>query len=220
VVSNVAHVKERLATLPDPDGTRRVDLEEPLAEAEEGARRVRDIVRQLRAFARADEEAGPVDPGRALRAALAMAQNELRHRARVSTDLAATPPVLASENRLIQVFVNLLVNAAQAIPEGSSDQNEIRVGLFPLGDEVVAEIADTGSGMSAETRARIFEPFFTTKSPGVGTGLGLAISHSIVTQLGGRIEVASAPGAGSVFRVVLPVARGGGAGSATPPAAP
>jgi PAS domain S-box-containing protein len=210
VVSNLAHVKDPLATLPDPDGTLRADVIEPLAEAEEGARRVRDIVRQLRAFARADEAPGPVDPGRALRSALAMAQNELRHRARVSTDLAATAPVLASENRLTQVFVNLLVNAAQAIPEGASDRNEVRVALFPRGDEVVAEIADTGAGMPAETRARIFEPFFTTRAPGGGSGLGLAISHSIVTKLGGRIEVVSTPGEGSVFRVILPAVPGAG----------
>ena len=82
---------------------------------------------------------------------------------------------------------------------------------------MVAEIADTGAGMPAETRARIFEPFFTTKAPGGGSGLGLAISHSIVTRLGGRIEVVSTPGAGSVFRVILPAAPGAGA-SGEPPA--
>jgi two-component system NtrC family sensor kinase len=148
-----------------------------------------------------------VDPGRALRSALAMAQNELRPRARVATDLAVVPAVHADEHRLVQVFVNLLVNAGQSIPEGNSERHEVRVALFPRGGEVVAEISDTGAGMSPEARARIFEPFYTTKEPGTGTGLGLAISHSIVTGLGGRIEVESAPGAGSRFRVVLPAAR-------------
>jgi signal transduction histidine kinase len=151
-----------------------------------------------------------VDPGRAIRAALAMAQNELRHRARVATELALTPAVVANENRLTQVFVNLLVNAGQAIPEGNVEGHEVRVTLFPRGGEVVAEISDTGAGMSAETRARIFEPFFTTKAPGGGTGLGLAISHSIVTGLGGRIEVESMPGAGTRFRVILPAAASPG----------
>jgi signal transduction histidine kinase len=208
VVSNLAHVREQLEKRPELHGAQRADVLEPLLDAEDGARRVRDVVLQLRAFARLEEAAGPVDPGRALRVALAMAQDELRHRARVATDLALTPAVLASEPRLTQVFASLLVNAAQAIPEGDAERHEVRVVLFPRGAEVVAEISDTGAGMSAETRARLFEPFFTTKAPGRGTGLGLAISHSIVTGLGGRIEVESTPGAGSRFRVVLPAARG------------
>jgi CheY-like chemotaxis protein len=119
-----------------------------------------------------------------------------------------TPAVIASESRLGQVFLNLLVNAAQALPDGSAEQHEIHVTLSSRGEEVVLEIADTGQGMSAATRARVFEPFFTTRGPGAGSGLGLAIAHSIVTRLGGRIEVESTPGEGSLFRVVLPAARG------------
>jgi PAS domain S-box-containing protein len=131
IAANVAHVRDRLAAI---DGEAsgdalRAETLDPLAEAEEGARRVRDIVRQLRAFARPDEQVGPVDPGRALRAALAMAQNEIRHRARIVADIAATPSVTGSENRLVQVFVNLLVNAAQAIPDGRAAGTEVRVVL-------------------------------------------------------------------------------------------
>jgi PAS domain S-box-containing protein len=217
VVSNLAHLEARLAGLPDPDGSLRADVLEPLAEAEDGARRVRDIVRQLGAFARAEESPGPVDPGRALRAAIAMAANEVRHRARLVTDLSATPPVIASEGRLTQVFLNLLVNAAQAIPDGGAGRHQVRAVLAVHGDEVVVEIADTGLGMSEATRARIFEPFFTTRAMGAGTGLGLAISHAIVSRMGGRIEVESTEGLGSAFRVVLPVARGVAAPSAARP---
>jgi PAS domain S-box-containing protein len=207
VVSNLAHLTNHLSRIPDRDGSLRAEVLEPLAEAEDGARRVRDIVRQLGAFARADEGSGPVDPARVLRGALAVAGNEVRHRARIVTAIEPTPPVVASESRLGQVFLNLLVNAAQAIPDGSAEQHEIRVTLSGRGADVVLEVADTGNGMSAETRARIFEPFFTTRAPG-GSGLGLAIAHSIVTRLGGRIEVESSPGEGSVFRVVLPAASG------------
>jgi PAS domain S-box-containing protein len=208
VVSNLAHLTNYLSAVPDRDGSVRAEVLEPLAEAEDGARRVRDIVRQLGAFARADEASGPVDPGRVLRGALAMAGNEVRHRARIVTDLAATPAVIASEGRLGQVFVALLVNAAQAIPEGRAERHEIRVTLAARGDDVVVEIADTGQGMSVATRSRIFEPFFTTRAPGSGSGLGLAIAHSVVTRLGGRIDVESTQGQGSLFRVTLPAARG------------
>jgi PAS domain S-box-containing protein len=209
VVANIAHVRDRIGALvrDAPPEVVRSDVLDPLAEAEDGARRVRDIVRQLRAFAHPEEQVGHLQPARALHAALAMAQHEIRHRARLLEDVAPTPPVMGNENRLVQVFVNLLVNAAQAIPEGNAAAHEVRVSLRPRGDEVVAQIADTGAGMSAETRARVFEPFFTTKGPGSGVGLGLAISHSIVTGLGGRIEVESEPGRGSLFRVILPVAR-------------
>jgi PAS domain S-box-containing protein len=222
VVANVAHVRDRAAALApgvDPAELRH-EVIDPLAEAEEGARRVRDIVRQLRAFAGPDAQVGPVDPARALRAALSMAQNEIRQRARAVTEIAETPPVLGLENRLTQVFLNLLVNAAQAIPEGRGGTNEVRATLRAEGDSVVAEVSDTGAGMTAETRARVFEPFFTTKGPGSGVGLGLAISHSIVVGMGGRIEVESEPGAGSRFRVVLPVVPAAAVRDAAPAPAP
>jgi signal transduction histidine kinase len=227
VIANVAHARERAAGLADEGAggaSLRAEVVEPLGDAEEGARRVREIVRQLRAFARPDEEVGAVDAARALRSALAMAQNEIRQRARAVADVAETAPVLGSENRLTQVFLNLLVNAAQAIPEGEAARHEVRATLRVAGDQVVAEVSDTGAGMTAETRARVFEPFFTTKAPGAGTGLGLAISHSIVAGMAGRIEVESEPGAGSRFRVILPLARGVPAtasqAASTPEAAP
>jgi signal transduction histidine kinase len=104
--------------------------------------------------------------------------------------------------------LNLIVNAAQAIPEGTADNNEIRVStvLDPDG-RVVVEIKDTGPGMSAEVLKRLFTPFFTTKPIGVGTGLGLSICHRLVTSLGGAITVQSVVGHGSTFRIHLLAAQ-------------
>jgi CheY-like chemotaxis protein/two-component sensor histidine kinase len=184
-------------------------LSHALAEAYDGAERVRGIVRALATFGRGDEETvGAVDVHRALEAAIRIAENKIRYRARLVTRYDATPLVRGSELRLVQVFVNLLVNAADAIPEGNVDHHEIRVRTKNgSGDRVVVEVSDTGAGISPEIRARIFDPFFTTKSVGLGTGLGLAISHGIVTALGGEISVESAPGDGATFRVALLAAR-------------
>jgi CheY-like chemotaxis protein len=110
-----------------------------------------------------------------------------------------------SEYRLGQLFVNLLLNAAQAIHEGSAQANEIRVSAHADDRGIVVEVQDSGEGMAQETRARLFEPFFTTKPGGVGTGLGLSICQSVVIEHGGTIEVQSEPGRGSLFRVILPV---------------
>jgi signal transduction histidine kinase len=107
--------------------------------------------------------------------------------------------------RLSQVFLNLLMNAAQALPDDGSDAHQIRVSLAVGPDgEAVVEVQDTGSGIAPENLPRIFEPFFTTKPVGVGSGLGLSISRNIVQSHGGDITVASAPGRGATFRVVLP----------------
>jgi CheY-like chemotaxis protein len=116
-------------------------------------------------------------------------------------------PVLGDEGRLGQVFLNLLLNAAQSIPEGAAESNEIRVTTRPDPDGGARiEVSDTGVGIDAQHLARIFDPFFTTKELGVGTGLGLSICHGVVTDLGGRIDVESVPGRGTTFRVILPCA--------------
>jgi CheY-like chemotaxis protein len=179
-----------------------------LGEARDGSVRVREIVRDLRTFSRAESGAKErVDPRSLLQAAIGLAQNEIRHRARLEVDVGEVPVVLGPERRLVQVFVNLLVNAAQAIPEGRADQEVVRatVDTAPDGRARIA-ISDSGSGIAPEVRARIFDPFFTTKPVGVGTGLGLAICHGIVSALGGEIHVESTPGRGSTFRVLLPPA--------------
>jgi CheY-like chemotaxis protein len=129
-------------------------------------------------------------------------------------DAQPVPQVVANRQRIEQVLVNLLVNAAQAIPEGAAEANAITVRIRPAGAGALVEVQDTGAGMPPEVRARIFEPFFTTKPFGTGTGLGLSICHGIVAELGGRIEVESEEGRGSTFRVVLPA---GGEPTPEPP---
>jgi PAS domain S-box-containing protein len=181
---------------------------EALDAAREGTDRVRHIVRDLKTFSRSDDvKRGPVDVRAVIESSLNMAWNEIRHRARLVKNYTEVERVDANASRLGQVFLNLIVNAAQAIPEGAVDKNEIRVAVTPGGaDDVVVAVSDTGSGMTPEVQARIFDPFFTTKPVGVGTGLGLSICHSIVAELGGDITVASAPGRGTTFSVRLPVA--------------
>ena len=180
-----------------------------LREARDGGIRVREIVRDLKTFSRGYEDAkDPVDVRRVLQSALALAANELRHRAQLEIALSPAPPVLASEHRLGQVFLNLLINAAQAIPEGRAGEHRIRAATGAAADgRALVEIADTGSGIPPDVLPRIFDPFFTTKPVGVGTGLGLAICHSIVAALGGEITVETQVGRGTAFRVLLPSAE-------------
>jgi PAS domain S-box-containing protein len=180
-------------------------LEERLRDARAGAERVRTIVRELKAFARVDElPVHPIDVRTSLDAAATMARNEIRHRAKLVLDVEPSLRVSADDGRLGQVFLNLLLNAAHAIAEGDSNANEIRVVARRDGDSVRIEVRDTGAGIAADALPKIFEPFFTTKSAGGGTGLGLAICHAIVTALGGRIEIESVVGRGTVARVSLP----------------
>jgi PAS domain S-box-containing protein len=185
-------------------------LEEELSDAREATGRVRDIVQDLKVFSRQEEDQlGPVDVQRIIDSSLRMARNEIRHRAQVVKDYAPVPPVLANESRLGQVFLNLVVNAAQAIPEGHADANEIRVRIrsAEAGGAVLVEVADTGPGIPPQTLSKLFTPFFTTKPAGVGTGLGLAICQRIVTGFGGEITVRPAPGGGAIFAVKIPTAE-------------
>ncbi len=179
-------------------------------EARQGAERIRRIVRGLKTFSRAEEERRTVIELRpVLELSVDMAFNEIRHRARLVKDYGPTPPVEADDSRLGQVFINLLVNAAQAIPEGDGETNEIRIvtSTDPSGNAVV-EVRDTGPGIPEESLDRIFDPFFTTKPIGVGTGLGLPICHNIVRSMGGQITVANREEGGAVLRVTLPPASG------------
>jgi PAS domain S-box-containing protein len=184
------------------------EIGEMLEIAREGADRVRTIVRDLKTFSRADEERrGPVDVHRVLDASINMAWNEIRHSARLVRDYGEVPLVQANEARLGQVFLNLLVNAAQAIPTGHANDNEIvvRTSTTETG-EVRVEITDTGQGIADDALPRIFDPFYTTKPEGVGTGLGLWISQGIVAALGGAIHVESRTAApsGTRFEIVVP----------------
>jgi two-component system NtrC family sensor kinase len=141
-------------------------------------------------------------------AAVKIAAHEIRRRARLVEELGDVPPVLGNASRLGQVFLNLLINAAQAIPEGHVEQNEIRItARQETPTHVVVEFRDTGCGIPPENLERIFDPFFTTKPVGEGTGLGLSLVHSILTALGGSITVQSQVDRGTTFRVSLPAAK-------------
>jgi two-component system cell cycle sensor histidine kinase/response regulator CckA len=182
------------------------DVRDLLADGRVGAERVSRVVRNLQSLVRRQEEPHrPVELGKVIESAITLAWNQIRHRARLVRQLGELPLMEGSEYRLGQLFVNLLLNAAQAIHEGSAQTNEIRVSVRSDDRGIVAEVQDSGEGMAQETRARLFEPFFTTKPGGVGTGLGLSICQSVVLEHAGTIEVESEPGKGSLFRVILPV---------------
>ncbi|HEY6561849.1 MAG TPA: response regulator [Polyangiaceae bacterium] len=184
------------------------ELQEALQDAREAANRVRVIVRDLKIFSRGEEDQqSAIDVRRVLESSVRMAWNEIRHRAELVRDYHETSAVIASESRLGQVFLNLLVNAAQAIPEGRANANRIRVATHDdAAGQVIVEIEDTGGGIPPETMQRLFTPFFSTKPIGVGTGLGLSICQRIVSELGGQIRVQSHVGQGTTVHVCLPAA--------------
>jgi two-component system cell cycle sensor histidine kinase/response regulator CckA len=210
VLANLEYASDELTGGP-LHGSRLVEVVDALGEAVEGANRVREIVRDLKSFSRVTEgDSSPCDVRAVMEGAIKLAANSLRHAAKLERRFTDGCLVRANAGRLGQVFLNLLVNAAQAIPAGAADQHRVTVVIAPRGAEVVVEVQDTGVGMTPEELGRIFDPFFTTKAVGIGTGLGLSICHTIVTQLGGAIEVESRRGEGSVFRVVLPAAHAPG----------
>lgn len=177
-------------------------VQQLLAEIREGAERVQGTVRDLLVFSRNDEDEGPVDVRAVLESSISMAANQIRHLARLKTEIAPVSFVHANQRKLGQVFLNLLVNAVQSLQHDRD--NEIRVSLAEEEGQVVARFADTGCGIDPAIRDRIFEPFFTTKPAGVGTGLGLSICYSIIRTLGGAIEVRDREGGGTEFVVRLP----------------
>ena len=199
-------VKFRSAAQP-PTAADWEQLQTLCADALQGAERVRSIVRDLHTFSRGDEQKTTlVDVQKVLDSSINVAMSHIRLRARLVRDYQPLLGVLGEESRLGQVFLNLLINAAQAIPEGAPEKNSIvvRTRQGPR-REAIVEVEDTGVGIEPWKMKSIFEPFWTDKPFGVGTGLGLSIVHSIVSALGGDIQVRSEPGRGSTFRVTLPV---------------
>ena len=186
------------------------DLTHSLEEAQLGATRIARILRDLRDMARKDGQTlREVDLVKVLESSLDMARAEIRKRAELVVELQPVPRILASEVRMSQVFLNLLINAAQAIPETRERAHTVTVtSVTNANGEAVVSVRDTGSGIKPEHKARLFQAFFTTKGSGKGTGLGLSITAELVRTYGGRIEVESEVGKGTVFHVVLP-ARGG-----------
>ena len=175
-------------------------------EALGGTQRIRTIARAIGTFARVETTEGRrVDLNYAIKCAAALAQNEIRFRAKLVLDYGQLPPIWASEGKLSQVFLNLLLNAAHAIGDGDPKKDEIRIRTWVDAENVFAEVQDTGAGIARQNLGRIFEPFFTTKPVGVGSGLGLSICRNIIAEFGGDLRVESELGAGARFVVRLPV---------------
>ena len=227
VLANLSFAQEQVTAALDRRG--RGDEEdselrqatEALQEAREGAERVRAIVRDLRMYARAeDERRTPLDLARVMDSAINVVRSELAHRARVVRSYRPSPPVRASEGKMGQVLLNLLLNAAQAMPDGSTGDREIRVTVEPAdGGRVLVEVADNGMGMAPEVLARAFEPFFTTRQASGATGLGLPICQTVLASLGGEIILQSEEGSGTRARVLLPAAGPAPASAPAPAAA-
>ncbi len=178
------------------------DSRDLLRESLDGAHRVREIVQNLKSFSRVDEaQTKAADINDCLETTLKVIWNELKYKVTLHKQYGTLPPLSCRPQQLNQVFMNLLVNGAQAIEE----QGEITIRTWEETGCIKVAISDTGKGIDSEALNKIFEPFFTTKPVGKGTGLGLSICYDIVKAHGGRIDVESTPGMGSTFTVVLPL---------------
>ncbi len=205
VMLNLEMLGDRIRRLaPQVDERTVAQLLRGLDDAHDGAERMRRIVRTLSTFGRGDEDrVGPVDVNGVLDSAVEMAAVQLRHRARIVRRYGAVSPVRANSFRLGQVFLNLLINAADALADTGAD-NEIALSTSAREDgAVVVLVHDNGAGIPLALQSRIFDPFFTTKPVGKGTGLGLAVCHAIIASFDGQISCESAPDRGTTFRVVL-----------------
>lgn len=213
VVGNLEYVCEKLLEGAEVrDYCKRFEVDRALFDALDGTTRITRIVKDLRSFGRLDGdelELGDYDVHETIELALKMAASEIRHRARVVRDFSDVPLVIADSGRLCQIFLNLLVNAAQALPMGQAEHNEIRIRTSVNGsDRVAIEIHDTGPGIPDDIKGRIFDPFFTTKPVDTGTGLGLFVTHSLARALNGSIHlIESSQEHGTTFRVQLPASE-------------
>lgn len=185
---------------------KRAQLEELVTVALEGTDQVRRIVSDLNGFSRSKSTtARSVDLRRSLAAALELAKPQLDDDIEVILELEPVPEIIASESRLSQVFLNLILNACHALRDKDEPPRRLWLRCFTDGRRrVVAEVQDDGVGIPKDARSKIFDPFFTTKPLGLGTGLGLAICRDVVTRLGGTIEVASRAGEGTTVCVAFP----------------
>jgi signal transduction histidine kinase len=178
------------------------DVDGLLDESKEGTRRVKDIVQGLKSFARMDEsERKEANVNDCIEDTLKLVWNELKYKCEVRRELGGLPHISCNPGQLNQVFMNLLVNAAQAIPV----KGTITVETKATDEHVVVRISDTGTGISRENLRKVFDPFFTTKPVGKGTGLGLSIAHGIIEKHQGTIKVESEVGKGTTFIIRLPL---------------
>jgi signal transduction histidine kinase len=182
------------------------DAPKALAQGLEGTGRIADIVRAMKDFSHVDRgEASVVDLNHALQSTLTVAKNEYKYVAEVATDFGDLPNVKCYVGELNQVFLNLIVNAAQAIAE-TNKRGRITIRTRQEGNEVVVSVSDTGTGIPDDIRQRVFDPFYTTKGIGKGTGQGLTIAHKIVVgKHGGSLDLDTEVGKGTTFTVRVPV---------------
>ena len=198
-------------------------LREGLDSIRSGTSRIAGITRDLRSFSRPDESSlVRVDIRKVVESVLKLVGKEVEARARLVLDLQPTPPVIGNEARLVQVVLNLIVNAYQALPTDAPSRNQVHVATRRGGERIVIEVGDSGPGVPAADRERIFEPFHSTKEIGQGTGLGLFVCRNIARGFSGEVEVEDRPGGGALFRVTLPAAPAGASPPVewTPPARP
>ncbi|WP_346355591.1 ATP-binding protein [Azotosporobacter soli] len=180
------------------------DMAELVQDMEDGANRVKTIVQNLQGFARTSNKGeGDADLNEGLESTIRLIWNELKYKVTLKKELGSLPLVRCNPGQLNQVFMNILLNAAQAI----ETQGEIKVKTWSESDSVFVSISDNGAGMPPDVLARIFEPFFTTKDVGQGTGLGLSVSYAIIKEHGGGIEVESEVAKGTTFTLQIPLGR-------------
>jgi PAS domain S-box-containing protein len=208
---------EEMLPIAVTDPSLRQRVADTIAAARDGGNRVRTIVRDLLSVARHDHEASLVSVGEVMDTALKLAGAAVAERAEIVRTSDDVPPVMANPGRLSQVFVNLLLNAADAF-ERSTPSNRIEIAISATTSAVVVAIVDNGRGIPEQDLARVFEPLFTTKPRGTGTGLGLAICKGIVTELGGSISAASRPEHGTRMEVRLPISKAAAAAAPATPA--
>jgi two-component system NtrC family sensor kinase len=178
------------------------DIKEVIKESLEGTDRIGNIVNNLKGFARLDtNKTKNINLNQCLDSTLNVVWNELKYKTTVEKDYGELPLIEGYQQQLTQVFVNILVNAAQAIEK----QGDIKIKTYNSNGSNVVIISDTGSGISEDKIPKIFEPFFTTKEVGKGTGLGMSIAYDIVLKHKGKIDVESEVGTGTTFTIELPI---------------
>jgi len=214
--SCVAMLQVALEPQPTPPGSPATELAqlkhslievlEMLGECQIGSERIRQTVITLQRLSRQSETLrNAIDVNQLIEESISIASNQLRHHARIVKNLASLPLICGNGPQIGQVFLNILLNAAHAIPEGDAEGNEIRISTAVVEHELAVEIEDSGKGIAPEILSHIFEPFFTTKAVGEGTGLGLSISRQTIAAHDGRITVESELGKRTVFRIFLPL---------------
>lgn len=179
------------------------DLNDLIEESLQGLDRIKKIVMDLKLYARKEsDEKGEADINAIIDSAINIVWNQLKYKCDVKKDFSKLPMVECNVQQMTQVFVNLLVNASQAIV----DKGIIQIKSYSDGSNVLVDVTDSGKGMTESIMARIFDPLFTTKEPGKGTGLGLSITYEILKKHDGNIEVSSQVGEGTTFIITLPAA--------------